>query len=426
MGLQRTLGLSMLTFYGTGMILGAGIYSIIGKAAGISGDGLWQGFLLAAAVSLLTAMSYAELSTMFPTAGGEYVYLRRAFAGQRWLAASVGITVTFAGCASVATVAIAFAGYLHHFVDWPNLTVALSLIVFFTAINILGIKQSSWINAIFTVIEISGLILFVWLGWNSPDFGKALLVQPNMATVSSAALIVFAYLGFENIVSLAEEVKQPEKTIPRAIFLSLLISTLLYVFVSLAAVSLMPPDQLAQTDSALTDAAMISSARLAGVLGGIALFSTANTALIGLITASRILFGISRDGSLPKVLSKTLSKRKTPWVAALVSLTVAALLLPLGRVEVLAGIASFSTMIAFIAVNTTLIVLRRTQPDAKRPFRVPLAVARIPVFPVLAVGSGLVFLFQFDSEVPFIGTAAFFGSAGLYFLFRRFRTDKSV
>lgn len=421
MALHRTLGLSMLTFYGTGMILGAGIYSIIGKAAGIAGDGLWQGFVLAAVVSLLTAMSYAELSTMFPTTGGEYVYLRRAFPSHRWIAAAVGITVTFAGCAAVATVALAFAGYLRHFIDLSDLTVAFSLILFFTAINIVGIKQSSWINAIFTVIEISGLVLFIWLGWKSPEFGKALLVQPNMATVSSAALIVFAYLGFENIVSLAEEVEHPEKNIPRAIFLSLVISTALYVLVSLAAVSLMPPSQLAQTDSALTDAAMNSSVRLAGALGGIALFSTANTALIGLITASRILFGISRDGSLPKVLSRTLSKRKTPWVAALVALTVAALLLPLGRVEVLAGIASFSTMIAFAAVNITLIVLRKTQPQAKRPFRVPFSFARIPIPPVLAVVSCVVFLFQFDTKIHVIGLAALFGSAGIYFLLRRFQ-----
>jgi basic amino acid/polyamine antiporter, APA family len=420
MGLDRTLGLPMLTFYGTGMILGAGIYSIIGKAAGIAGDGLWQGFLLAAVASLLTALSYAELATMYPSAGGEYIYLRKAFVNQRWVAASVGIIVTFAGCASAATVAVAFAGYLQHFVNWPHLAVACGLLVVFTAVNIIGIKQSSWINAIFTLIEVSGLVLFIWLGWKSPDFGEALLATPRTATVASAALIVFAYLGFENIVNLAEEAKAPEKNIPRAILLSLLISTALYVLVSLAAVALMPPEQLAQTDSALMDAAMKSSASLARILGGIALFSTANTALIGLITTSRILYGISKDGSLPRILSKTLTKQKTPWVAGLVSLVVASLLLPLGKVEVLAGIASFSTMVAFIVVNVTLIILRKKQPQTKRPFKVPFSVAGVPLLPLFAVGCCSIFLFQFDWEVHLIGLLVLLGSAGVYFLCRRF------
>jgi basic amino acid/polyamine antiporter, APA family len=425
MGLNRTLGLPMLTFYGTGMILGAGIYSIIGKAAGIAGPGLWQGFLLAAFASLLTALSYAELATMFPTAGGEYIYLRSAFKNQCWMAASLGLIVTFAGCASAATVAVAFAGYLQQFVEGPPLLVALALLIFFTGVNIVGIKQSTWINAIFTLIEVSGLVLFIWLGLKSPDFGKALRVVPGPGVVSSAALIVFAYLGFENIVNLAEEAKSPEKNIPRAILLSLLISTILYVLVSLAAVALMPPEQLANTDTALTDAAMKSSASLAGVLGGIALFSTANTALIALITTSRVLYGISKDGSLPKALSQTLSKRQTPWVAALVALFVASLILPLGQVEVLAGVASFSTMIAFLAVNATLITLRKTQPRTKRPFKVPLSIAGVPVLPLLAIACCLVFLFQFDRIVHLIGLGAFAGSTCLYFLFRASSFDRS-
>jgi amino acid transporter len=425
MSLNRSLGLPMLTFYGTGMILGAGIYSIIGQAAGIAGVGLWQGFLLAGFAALLTALSYAELATMYPAAGAEYIYLRNAFSNQRWLAATIGIVVVFAGCASAATVALAFTSYLQHFIVLPRFVVASSVLIGFTAINIIGIQQSSWTNAIFTIIEALGLVLFIWLGWKQPEFGKALLTTPTLATVSSAALIIFAFLGFENIVSLAEETKEPEKNIPRAILLSLFISTVLYILVSLAAVALMPPEQLAQTESALLDASLKSSPSLAGILGGIALFSTANTVLIALVTTSRIIYGISKDKSLPKIFSKTLTKQKTPWVASLVAMFAAVLLLPFGRVETLASIASFATMIVFIAVNVALISLRRTEPQKSRPFRVPMAIGKIPILPLFGIAICFAFLFQFDRPIYATGILAFACSAGIYFLFRHFKERSS-
>lgn len=425
MALNRALGLPMLTFYGTGMILGAGIYSIIGQAAGIAGESLWQGFLLAGIAAVLTALSYAELASMHPTAGAEYIYLRNAFANQRWLAATIGIVVVFAGCASAATVALAFTSYLQHFIVLPRFAVACSVLVVFTGINIIGIRQSSWTNAIFTVIEVLGLALFIWLGTTQPEFGNALLATPTLATVSSAALIIFAFLGFENIVSLAEETKEPEKNIPRAILLSILISTLLYILVSLAAVALMPTKELALTESAILDASLKSSRSLAGFLGGIALFSTANTVLIALITASRIIYGISKDNSLPQVLSKTMKKQKTPWVAALVTLLSAVLLLPFGKVETLAGIASFATMIVFISVNLALIRLRQTAPQKNRPFRTPLAIGAIPILPVLGIAACITFLFQFDQLVYLTGLLAFASSAGIYFLCRYFE-DRTI
>jgi amino acid transporter len=415
----------MLTFYGTGMILGAGIYSIIGQAAGIAGESLWLGFLIAGIAAIFTALSYAELATMYPSAGAEYIYLRRAFENQCWLAATIGIVVVFAGCASAATVALAFTSYLQHFINLPRFPVAGTLLIVFTGINILGIRQSSWTNSIFTIIEVFGLILFIWLGWNQPDFGKALATAPTLATVSSAALIIFAFLGFENIVSLAEETKEPEKNIPRAILLSLFISMILYVLVSIAAVALMPPEQLAQTDSAILDATMNNSQKLAGVLGGIALFSTANTVLIGLVTSSRILYGISKNKSLPKVLSQTLKIQKTPWLASLTSLLVALLLLLFGKVETLASISSFATMIVFIAVNVALVRLRFIQPQKKRPFRTPFAIRNIPILPLFGISVCFVFLFQFNKLIYTTGLIAFAFSAGIYFLSQFFMKRSS-
>jgi APA family basic amino acid/polyamine antiporter len=420
MSLNRTLGLPMLTFYGTGMILGAGIYSIIGQAAGIAGEGLWQGFLLAGIAALLTALSYAELATMYPTAGAEYIYLRKAYSSQRWLAGTIGNIVIFAGCASAATVALAFSNYLQHFLNLPPFAVACTVLVLFTGINIIGIRQSSWTNAIFTIIEATGLVIFIWLGWSRPEFGNALLTTPTLATISSAALIIFAFLGFENIVSLAEETKDPEKNIPRAILLSLFISTLLYILVSLAAVALMPSEQLALTESALLDASLKSSKKLAGILGGIALFSTANTVLIALVTTSRIIYGISKDNSLPHMFSKTMKKQKTPWVAALVTMLSAIVLLLFGKVETLASISSFATMIVFIAVNAALIRLRRTKPQLNRPFRVPCTLGVIPILPILGSIVCIIFLFQFNKTVYLTGFFAFICSAGIYFSYRKF------
>lgn len=420
MALHRTLSMPMLTLYGTGMILGAGIYSIIGQAAGIAGETLWQGFLLAAMAALLTALSYAELATMYPTAGAEYTYLRKAFSSQRWVAATIGIVVVFAGCVSAATVALAFSSYLQYFIALPRFMVACTVLLIFTAVNIIGIRQSSWTNAAFTIIEILGLFIFIWLGWTRPEFGQAMLTSPSLATLSSAALIIFAFLGFENIVSLAEETMEPEKNIPRAILLSLTISTILYILVSLAALALMPPEELALSESAMIDASLRSSQKMAGILGGFALFSTANTVLIGLITSSRIMYGISKDHSLPLVLSTTLEKQQTPWIAALVAFFVAVVLLPIGSIETLASIASFSTMIVFIAINMSLIWLRIKDPQKKRPFKTPLSVGNLPLLPVLAIVVCLIFLFQFDRQVYFTSILAFVGSAGVYFLCRHY------
>lgn len=415
----------MLTFYGTGMILGAGIYSIIGQAAGLAGDGVWMGFILAAMAAVLTAFSYAELAAMYPTAGAEYIYLRKAFSSRRWIAATIGLVVIFAGSASVATVGLAFSSYFQHFIETPRWMVAVGLLLFFTAVNILGIRQSSWTNAVFTVIEALGLVLFIWLGFQAPSFGKALLEVPTLGTLSSAALIIFAFLGFENIVSLAEEAKQPERDIPRAIFFSLSISTLLYILVSLAAVALMPPSELAQTESALIDASLKSSEQssemIARILGGIALFSTANTALIGLITVSRIIYGVSKDKSLPALFSRTLTGRKTPWIAALGALALSLMLLSLGRVEILASVASFTTMIVFIAVNIAVIRLRVIEPKQKRPFRLPLTIKSIPILPLLAIAVCFTFLFQFERLIYATGLAAFAASAAIYFLYRSTR-----
>lgn len=397
--LKRILELPMLTFYGTGMILGAGIYSIIGKAAGIAGESVWLSLLIAAIAALLAALSYAELSAMYPKVGGEYIYLRHALPEHRWIANTTGLMMAFAGIAAASTVSLAFGGYLEQVINISPMFVAFLLILFFTLINIFGLKESSWMNVAFTLIEVFGLIWFIYFGINSPDFGKALLAEPSVKTISASSLIIFAYFGFENIINFAEETKNPEKTLPRAILLSILISAVLYILVSLSAVSLLPINELALSNAPIADAVRPISKSAAGALVGIALFATANTVLISLLTTSRILLGLSRDKVVPSFFAQVHKKRQTPWLAAIVVFLLAILLLPLNKIETLASISSFSTMLAFILVHLALVVLRIRNPSQSRPFRVPLSIGKVPILAILGGVSTVLLLLQFDATV---------------------------
>ena len=162
--LARKLGFPSLTFYGIGLIIGAGIYSVIGAAAGVAGDGLWLSFAIGSVIALLTGLSYAELATMFPEAGAEFVYMREAFPRHRWSAFVIGSVLTLAVSATAATVSVAFAGYLGTFVSIAAMAAALGVLVIVSLVNIAGIQPSSWVNVIFTLIEITGLIIVISLG----------------------------------------------------------------------------------------------------------------------------------------------------------------------------------------------------------------------------------------------------------------------
>jgi amino acid transporter len=196
-----------------------------------------------------------------------------------------------------------------------------------------------------------------------------------------------SFLGFENVANLAEEAKQPQRDLPRAIFLSLGVATLLYVLVALAAAALLPAGDLAGSQAPLADAVRARSPSLAGALGGIALFATANTTLVSMLVSARVIFGMARDGDLPKPLAAVLSGRKTPWLATVVVAAAAAALVPFGRVEIVASLSSFAALLAFAAVNVALIVLRYREPGGKRPFRVPGAIGRFPILPAVATAT---------------------------------------
>jgi APA family basic amino acid/polyamine antiporter len=421
MALKRSLGLPSLLFYGVGVIIGAGIYSVIGAAAGEARDGLWVAFAIAAVAAFLAGLSYAELSTMLPKAGAEYVYVRTALPRLRAAAFGIGVILTLANAATAATVAIAFAGYLQLFVALPELLAALLALALCTAINVVGIREATWVAATCTIIEVAGLVLIIGAGFASDAFGSVPAPSPHLGILSGAALVFFVYTGFEGLANLAQEAVDPGRQLPRAILFSLAITTVLYVLVAIAALGLVSPDELAASESPLALVAEKSSASLATAVGWMALVSTMNTALTTLIVGSRLLYGMAQEGDLPRGLGRESQRRSSPWIAALAMFVAAAALTPLGELETVAGLSALATLVAFIGVHAALIVLRVREPRRNRPFRIPGEIRGVPISPVLGIAACLALLTQFDAAVYAVGCGVLGGAGLLYLVARRAR-----
>lgn len=413
-GLRRTLGLPMLTTYAVGLIIGAGVYSVLGAAALEAGGGLWLAFLAAVVPAFLTSLSYAELATTFPKAGAEYVYVVKATGRRGFLAFVTGIVLVFAGTATAATVSLAFAGYLRQVLDLPAGWVAAGLLAVLTGVSISGIRNSGWMNATFTIIEIVGLLIVVFVATGSGTFARGALQTTAPGLLGGAALLFFVYLGFENVANLTEEAKDPARDVPRALFISVGLTAVLYVLVALAAVGLVGPEALGRSEAPLATAVEQRWSLGGRLLTAAALFATANTALVSLIVAARLLYGMANDGVLPRKVAETLPKRRTPWLASLLVLGVALFLLPLGEVAVVASVSSFASLLAFAVVNVAVVALRVNSPEIERPWRVPLTVGRVPVPPLLAVASIALLATQFETVVYLAGGLAILVAVALW------------
>jgi basic amino acid/polyamine antiporter, APA family len=415
--LKPALGPFELFFYATGVIIGAGVYSVIGAAAGLAQSKLWLSFLIGAVIALLTALSYAEMATAFPVAGGEYVYARRALPRAKWLSFTLGMIIIIGGCATAATVAVSFGGYLASFVAVPLAVSAIAVLALCTLVAVLGIRQSSWANIVFTVVEIGGLFLIIAVAFvfTSETAPPASLSTGPPNALAAAAILFFVYLGFEEVANVAEEARNPSRDIPRALFWSLGVTTVLYILVGLAVLKLASPEQLASSGAPLATALENAWPQATTWLSAIALFATANTVLITLIATARVMFSMGRDGELPAVFG-AVSSRRTPWVASLLVFAMAALLVPIGDIQILAGLSSFSALLAFLAVNLALVVLRYVAPETVRPFRVPLNLGRLPLLPVAAIASIAFLLGHFDRQVYFGGALAIAGSILIFFV----------
>ncbi len=416
--LRRELGLFETTIYGIGVILGAGIYAIIGEGAGLAGNAVWLSFIIAAIVASFTGLSYAELSSMYPKTAAEYNYTRNAFR-KEWLAFLVGFIMIVAGLFFSATVSIGFAGYFSALFGTPIILTAIGLIAILSFVNFIGIKQSSRINIISTLIEFSGLLIIIIIGL--PFIGAAgvnYFESPlGMAGImGAAALLFFAFIGFENVANISEEAKNATKIIPRALMLSLIISTILYILVAISAVSVLGWEALSASGAPLADVAVgAMGPSMYLVLSVIALFATGNTVLIMLIATSRMIYGIARNHS--SVLSRIHKKRGTPHFAILTVLILSSLATLLGDLGTVANMTNAGVFITYVFVNLSLIRMRFTRPKEERPFKVPLNIGRLPILPVLGIASSFVMLLQFE---PFILILEVFLISLGYLFFRVF------
>ena len=271
--------------------------------------------------------------------------------------------------------------------------------------------KSSWVNILFTSIEIVGLLLVILAALMSEVEVPAAAGAAESSVMAAAALLFFVYLGFEEIANLAEEVRNPGRDIPTALFVSLAVTTGLYIAVALAVVSLAAPSELASSEAPLAAAVQKVWPRAANVLSAIALFATANTVLITVIATSRLAFSMARDREIPSAFAQLLPARQTPWIAAILAFAMAAVLVPIGSVKILAEISSFAALVAFFAVNVVLIVLRYRMPGHKRPFRVPLAIGRLPLLPILAIAAIVLLLIHFEWQIYAAGGIALAASA---------------
>lgn len=404
-GLKRDLGLLEVTLSGIGIILGAGIYALIGEAAGLAGNAVWISFALASLVAVFTGLSYAELSSLFPRASAEYEYTLHAF-GPR-VAFIVGWLIVFSGIIGAATVALGFAGYFSALTGAPRIPSALGLIIILSAVLLTGIKQSAWLAMIFTLVESLGLMLIIVLG--IPSLGSVNYLEAPLGLggiFQASALIFFAFIGFEEIVKLSEETKNPEKIIPRSLMLAIGVSIILYILVSISAVSVLGWQRLSSSPAPFGDiASAVFGQGAFFILSVIAIFATTNTVLLMLLAASRITYGMAESGSLPQSLARVSAGARTPWAAILVIMALAAAFVFLGDIGLVAMVTNFTLFLTFMAINAALIVLRYRSPGLVRPFRVPVSLGIVPVLPLIGMVFNAFMLSQLPLDVIAIGIA---------------------
>lgn len=399
--LRRAVTGPMLFLFILGDVLGAGVYALAGTIAGEVGGAIWVPLLIALFFAMLTAGSYAELVTKYPHAGGAAVYAGKAFKSPL-VSFLIGFCMLAAGVTSAAGLSLAFAGdYLATFVEISPHWAALIFLVVLALLNARGIKESLTANLLMTVIELSGLILVVvaavwFFGTGAANPGRALEFKPGvspMLAVLGAALIAFySFVGFETSANLAEEIRDVRKVYPRALFGALLVAGVIYIAVGVAAASVLPVDSLVASSAPLLEVVRASGLGISPrVFAFIALIAVANGALLTMIMASRLTYGMACKGLLPDVFARVLPQRRTPWVA-IVGTTVVAIALTLtGTLAVLAETVVLLLLFVFISTNLAVLILRHDQVEEKH-FRVPTWV------PVLAILSCLILLSQQSME----------------------------
>ncbi|QQB64908.1 APC family permease [Kytococcus sedentarius] len=393
--LKRVLGPKLLLLFIIGDILGTGIYAITGKVAGEVGGAVWVPFVIAFTIAIITAFAYLELITKYPHAGGAANFIHKAF-GLQFVTFMVTFTVMASGITSAATAAKAFASNLVAGVglDWAPegaavLGIAVAFMIVVALVNFRGVAESVGLNVVLTIIELTGLMLVIFVGlWavagmsDAPvDFSRAMMFETSgdknafLAATAGTSLAFFAMVGFEDSVNMAEETKDPVKTFPKIMLSGLVITAIIYVLVSVTAVALVPVGQLSQGDTPLLQVVQAGAPNLPidTIYPFIAMFAVANTAVINMLMASRLLYGMAKQDVLPRPLALVHKGRQSPWVAIIVTTALAVgLILVVGQVTALGGTTALLLLAVFAMVNIACIVLRKRDHEVEhRYFKAP-------------------------------------------------------
>jgi amino acid transporter len=366
--LRRVLGLWILVFYGLGSIVGAGIYVLIGAVAGVSGFGAPLAFVVAGVLAGLTGLSYAELSARYPEAAGAAAYVQEGF-GRAWLSRIVGFAVVAVGLFLTGSLAHGVVGYINEFIAVPPLPAALAVVVLFTAVACIGVGSSLTLAAVMTAVEIGGLAIVAAVG--APSLVRLPEVAPLMvpgdltaalAVTTGIFLAFFAFLGFEDIVNMAEETRAPERTLPRAVLLSILLATVIYAVIAVVAVVAVPLADLAASRAPLE--LIMGRAPWAphGLLSFIAIIAIPNGILITLVMLGRILYGMARRGWLPAALGVVNPWTRTPLRTTVIAGGLAVAFTAAVDFIGLVTLTSAVNLCVFSIVNLALWRLHRTQP----------------------------------------------------------------
>ncbi len=407
--LKRVMGPKLLLLFIVGDILGTGIYAVTGNVAKEVGGVVWLPFLVAFMVAIITAFSYLELVTKYPQAAGAALYTHKAF-GVHFVTFLVCFTVMCSGITSASTASRAFASNLEAMVnvvraDWlgsseadfsGGLTTVLAIvfILLVATINLRGVAESVYANIVLTCVELSGLLIVILVGFfaffqGKGDFSRAVMFDTPgdksvfLAVTAGTTLAFFAMVGFEDSVNMAEETKEPERIFPKIMITGLGLTGLIYILVSVSAVALVPIGELSGSSTPLLLVVSLGAPNLPfdQIFPLISMFAVANSALINMLMASRLLYGMSKQRVLPPALGRVLEGRRTPWVAILFTTAIAVGLLAfVDQLAVLGGTTALLLLAVFTVVNICCLVLRK-DPQPHKHFRAPTA---LPVIGALA------------------------------------------
>ncbi|MBO0907462.1 APC family permease [Arthrobacter sunyaminii] len=420
-GLKRAIGAPLLFAFIVGDTLGAGIYTLVGTMAADVGGAIWIPLLIALVVALLTAATYAELITKYPHAGGAARYADRAF-GIPYVSFLVGFLMMASGITTAAALANAFAGdYLTAIIDVPAAPAAIVFIILLTLINLRGVRESLGANLVASIIEVTGLVIVIVVAAivftsGNGDPSRLLEFAPDVPPLQGAfaASIVafFSFLGFEAAANMAEEVRNPSKAYPRALFGAISTAGVVYLLIAIGAVIVLPPADLAESTGPLLDVVAASGVGIPpGVFSIIALIAISNGALLFMVMASRVGYGLAEAELLPRAFSRVLPGRRTPWVSIVVIAGLTIVLTLTGNVATLAETTVLLLLLVFLSANVSVLVLKKDKVDHDH-FTAPR------ILPVLAIIASIALLTQ-QSATIWLSAAVYVVIGSLLFLAAR-------